>query len=513
MSDDSNQFEASGDLTARVRGGTRAVLVSLVVSQVVSVGTLAVMGRLILPEVYGVLGQILPVLMLPRMLATLGLSMAVVQHPELNHRQLSQLFWLNLVGGLLSTAATAAMGPVLAAAYDRPVLATLCYAMAGTNLIASLLNQHSALLERTLRMKRLSIVRCTSQAIGGAVGIAMALTGYDLAALVALQYAELGSLMIGVWLAMPWWPGRPERGAGIGTLVAFSGYYSLSSLVGYVSQNLEKLVFPLLLGPQADRAIGLYSQAFGLMIKPVFLITSPLMGVMVAGLARARGDQRLFAEMTTRFFRLAAVGLLPCAAGLFAVAPDFMVVLLGPEWKDSGVILSALAPAIFAQGLIFLGMYMLASLGKGGQLLFTSLLACLMLVQAFVVGYFAGGYAWPTLESTSLPTVMGPMLGVAIGYSLVTIFVWMPPFLWFCFRSTGTPIGMVARRLGPLLQPAVLMGLIVWAMRQALLNVEPLGTAPRLVLLVLAGIGLYLLLARREVRWFLDEWIHLRAAK
>jgi len=513
MTSKTGQFEASGDLNARVRGGTRAVLASLVVSQVISIGTLAVMGRLILPENYGLLGQILPVLMLPRMLATLGLSMAVVQHPELKHAQLSQLFWLNVLGGLLSTGATVVMGPVLAAAYNRPELATLCYAMAGTNLLASLLNQHSALLERTLQMQRLSLVRCCAQGAGGLVGVAAALLGYNVSALIALQYAELGTLLVGVWIAMPWLPGAPRRGTGIGSLVAFSSYFSLSSMVGYVSQNLEKLILPLLLGPQADRAIGLYGQAFGLMIKPVFLITTPLTGVMVAALARARADQQMFAEMTTRFFRLAAIGLAPCAAGLFAVAPDFMVVLVGYEWRDAGPILAALAPAVLAQGLIYLAGFMLASIGRAGQLLFGSTVALLVLVQAFVVGFYAGGYAWPTVEGNSLPTAMGPLLGVAIGYSLVTIFVWMPPFLWFCFRSTGTPIGMVAKRILPVLQPAVLMGMIVWALRQVLLNVEWLGPAPRLAMLVPLGMLLYALMARREMRWFFEEWIQLRAAK
>jgi O-antigen/teichoic acid export membrane protein len=257
----------------------------------------------------------------------------------------------------------------------------------------------------------------------------------------------------------------------------------------------------------------LYGQAFGMMIKPVFLITSPLTGVMVAALARARADRRMFAEMTTRFFRLAAIGLLPCAAGLFAVAPDFMVVLVGPEWADAGLILSALAPAIFAQGLVYLAGFTLAAIGRAGQLLFGSLIACLLLAQAFIVGFYVGDYAWPTIEGTSLPTAMGPMLGVAIGYTLVTIFVWMPPFLWFCFRSTGTPIGALAREIVPVLQPAAVMAVMVWALRQAMLNVEAIGTGPRLALLVMIGMALYALMARRQMRWFLDEWIHLRAAK
>jgi O-antigen/teichoic acid export membrane protein len=513
MTIDQRKFEASGDLNARVRGGTRAVLASLVVSQVVSFGVLAVMCRLIVPDAYGLLGQILPALMLTRMAATLGLATAVVQHPELSHKQLSQLFWFNLLGGVLATAVTAGIGPILATAYGRPELMTLCFAMAGTNLLASLMNQHSAMLERTLQMTRLSIVRCTAQAVGGVAGVSAAMIGYDVGALMALQYAELVALVIGVWIAMPWMPGLPRRDAGVRSVVAFSSYFSLSSLVGYVSQNLEKLVFPILLGPNADRAIGLYSQAFNLMIKPVFLITAPLTGVMVAALSRARGDRRVFAEMTTGFFRLAAIGLLPCAAGLFAVAPDFMLVLAGPEWKDSGVILSALAPAIVAQGFVNLAGFMLASIGKASQLLFASMICCLLLVQAFVVGYYAGGYAWPTVEGASMPTVMGPMLGIAIGYTVVMTAVWMVPFLWFCFRSTGTPVGDVVQKIGPLLRPATLMGLIVWGLRQVLMNVEEIGVGPRLAILVATGVAIYSLLARRELQWFMAEWIHLRDEK
>jgi O-antigen/teichoic acid export membrane protein len=285
--------------------------------------------------------------------------------------------------------------------------------------------------------------------------------------------------------------------------VTFSSYFSLSALASYITQNWEKLLFPFLMGVHADRAIGLYGQAFGLMIKPVFLLTAPLVGVMVPALARVRGDSQKFADTAARFFRLASIGLLPCAVGLTVVAPDFMLVIAGPKWIDAGPILAALSPAIFAFGLLSLSHFLFAAVGRAGLLLIHSSLFCLLVGQGFFVGYFAGREAWPVVE-------MGSMVGIAIAFSVVTTCVWLLPSLWFTFRVTGMPVGLVARQVGPVVRPALLMGLVVWALRQLLLGVETVDVRARLVLVVAAGVGLFALLARREMRWFFTEWVQLR---
>jgi PST family polysaccharide transporter len=490
-------------LVHAVRRGTRWVVLAQIVSQLVSLGVLAVMYRLVRPEDYGLLAAALPAVMLPRMAALLGLSTAVLQEREITRQELSDLFWLNAALGLAAAAVTAVCGPLLAAAYDKPLLAPICLALAGSTVIAALGNQHLALLERELKLREASAARLVALVAGGLAGILTARRGAGVWALVAQQFTELTVLTVWVWMLEPWRPAWPGPASGLRRFVTFSGAYSLSQLVNYAALNLDKVVIPLALGAAGDRVLGLYSQAFNLMMRPVNVLTSPLTGVMVAGLAKARDDRALRTELATRFFRLAAVGLLPCAVGLTLVAPDAMLVLGGPRWSDAGLLLACLAPSIVAQGLNNLGAYVLSAAGRAGQLLVAMSLLLVLLLQGMLAGLYFGRYLG---GETTAQTVLGPAVGMALAQTTVLTLVWIGPYLWFCLRSADLEVRSVLRALWPAARGALVMGLAVWGLRSLLVLSPSVPSTWRLVLLIAAGVVVYLLVAWREVRWAIGEF-------
>ncbi|MCU0877814.1 MAG: oligosaccharide flippase family protein [Pirellulaceae bacterium] len=377
------------DLAGSVRRGTRVVLLAQVASQLVSLVVLGVLLRMVAVEDYGLVGLLLPAVMLPRMAATLGLA-TVVQQRSLSAAELSSLFWLNVVWGMLATSVTIVSSLWLGQWYDEPLLLPLGAALAGTTLLAALANQHQALLERRLAMAPLAGARLLAQACGGAAGIYAAWRGAGVWALVAQQYGELAVLTLWVWQLEPWRPGWPERRSQVSQHVRYSSFYSLSQLVYYVAQNLDKLLFPLLLAGAAPRAIGLYSQAFNVMTRSMYLLTSPLSGLFVAGLSRSEADPAARRDMLVRFVRQAAIGLLPCAVGLGLVATETMQVLGGAKWQAAGPVLRVLAPAIFVQGLINLSMLVLAAAGRAGRILAFAVLATIVLAVAAAAGIDAG---------------------------------------------------------------------------------------------------------------------------
>jgi len=492
-----------------VRRGTRWVFFAQVASQLVSLGVLAVMYRLVRPEDYGLLAAALPAVMLPRMAALLGLGTAVLQERELSQQELSGLFWLNAVLGLVAAAVTAVCGPLLAAAYDKPLLGPICWALAGSTIIAALGNQHLALLERELKFREASAARLVALLAGGVAGIVTARRGAGVWALVAQQFTELTVLTLWSWMLHPWRPGWPGPAASLRRFVAFSGSYSLSQLVNYAALNLDKVVIPLALGAAGDRWLGLYSQAFNLMMRPVGVITSPLTGVMVAGMAKARDDQATRIELATRFFRLAGIGLLPCAAGLTLVAQDAMLVLGGQKWSDSGLLLACLAPSIVAQGMNNLGAYVLSAAGRAGQLLLAMLLLMVLLVQGMLAGLYFGRHLG---GANPAEAALGSALGMALAQTFVVTLVWLGPYLWFCLRSAELEPRRVFIALFPAARGAVAMGLVVWGLRSLLLFTPAVPPAARLIVLIAVGMLVFSLVAWSEIRWAIGELTVLRGA-
>ena len=84
-------------ISTKVRSGMRAVTVAQVSSQILTICALAILLRYISKEAFGIFGMALPLLPLPRMFETLGISVATVQKDSLDQSQLSALFWLTNV--------------------------------------------------------------------------------------------------------------------------------------------------------------------------------------------------------------------------------------------------------------------------------------------------------------------------------------------------------------------------------------------------------------------------------
>ncbi len=116
------------------------------------------------------------------------------------------------------------------------------------------------------------------------------------------------------------------------------------------------------------------------------------------------------------------------------------------------------------------------------------------------------GTRWTLSTASGLATEWLPeMLGVAWGFSLTTCLLLFLPYMLFCLRLADVSPAAWGRQLVRPALAALGMGAIVLAARELLSTHASLP--PLVLLLVEIGIGgaAYLLLARREIRWCLDQ--------
>ncbi len=372
-----------------MRRGAGSAALGQIAGQLVSLAVLGVLYRAISPADFGLLGMALTWVMLVRLLGALGLGVAVIQRRDLDEAQLSALFWVNLAIAAAVSLAGAALAPLVARFYGVPEVAPVAAVLVGTTAVGALGALHQALLERRLRLVRLAVLRLAAQVLGGAAAIAAALAGWGVWSLVAQQYAEWGGLAALCWLAEPWRPARFRRSAVSGEMVRFGGYYTASGFMNYLAINADKIVLGQL-GASGERQLGFYSQAFALMMRPVYLVTTPLAGVLLAVLARAAHDPAEYRRLLVEFLRLVGWLLFPAAIGMFVVGRDLVLVLGGGTWQPAGQLLTVLAPAMLVQGFFNLLASVLASAGRARELFFASLAIALVLCQAFIVGRMLG---------------------------------------------------------------------------------------------------------------------------
>jgi PST family polysaccharide transporter len=317
------------------------------------------------------------------------------------------------------------------------------------------------------------------------------------------QYVELLVLAAALWAAEPFRPGWPTRHASILPLVTFSGWYATSGLTFALAHNLDKILLAVFLGSTrtGQAALGMYTQAYNLMVKPVYLLSTPLTGVMLPALSRSRKDPRAYLDLLSRFYRLAAVALMPCGFGLFLVAEDVMVVLGGTEWRPAGTMLRALSPAILALGSVNIAGSVFSSAGRADRLARAAVATTVLLAAGLSAGLLAGR----ELGESDL----GPVLGAAWGYSLTWVLIVLPPYLWYAGRTIDRSPAIFVAPQRRAFMAAAGMAAVVGSLGIAMSWVE-IAPPWRLTLMVAAGIAVYAILARRELRHVREEFLEFR---
>ncbi|MBX9790042.1 MAG: oligosaccharide flippase family protein [Pirellulales bacterium] len=489
---------ADAALKRLARGGTFAATAAGWIGQVAHVALYALLYRLLVPEVFGQFWMVLPWVLLLRAVSTGGLNIGAVQRAQLSDGQTSTLFWLMVLGGVITTVVTAALGPLLAWSKSQPELLGLTLALSGTALLSAAAAAHQALVERRMRLGALAVARLVCQIAGGAAAVTLAWLGCGVWSLVGQTYVELGLLAALSWWLEPWRPRVPWRGEPVGDLLRFGGYYTIAMLLFSIAQLSDKLLLSLLLDVRAaESALGYYSQAFAWMMKPVLLVTTPLTAAALPALSRAAGSTPVYRDLLLAFNRLIAIFLFPSGVGLAIVAPETMVILGGANWEPAGVLLRVLAVVILAQGFINLVGSILVSVGRADRLC----LGALVLAVVAALGSFIGLSLGQVIEN--------PSLGLAIGYATAVAGVFFLPYLAFALRTAGIPSRDWFATLRPAATSSAAMGIIVIAARWALTHAA-LPPAAAFAIEIALGVVAYALFARGEIMWLRGQLGQLR---
>lgn len=486
------------DLIRRTQRATRLTMIGQIAGQIISLAVIAELYHLVSPAEFGLLGMFMPIMLLIRAFGSLGMDIATVQKKGLTDEEASTLFWYQLITGVVLTVILVGISPLLAMWFQVERLMLVGIALSGTALLYNSYSQHKSLAEKKLNFGRLTIVRVLSLIISGSAAVITALMGWGIWALVLQQYSELIVLNIGFWAIEPWRPGKCAPLSEMKQLLNFSGYYTLSGLFFAVGQNLDKIILGAVFGASAEghHWIGYYTQAYNQMIRPVYLLTSPVTSAMLPALSQAKGNRVSFSALTASFYRMVGIMLAPCSIGMLIVGDEVMTVLGGEDWMQAGDILSIMGLMIVAQSWINISGSLMSAAGRADLLAVGAFVSLVILSIACGLTYFFAGSLDPELFAIDLA-----------GMVMAATVIFCGPYLAFCFWSTGVDVHKTFAQLAPALAASILMGAVVYL--AGMLNFY-LSDTMTLVEEVLVGVIVYVLLARNEIRWL---WRQLRGIK
>jgi O-antigen/teichoic acid export membrane protein len=377
-------------------------------------GSLIVLARLLAPKDFGLVGMVTAFTGVLALFRDFGLSSAAIQSETVTEEQLSTLFWINLLVGVILAVLGVAVAPLIAVFYHEPRLFRITAALALSFLFNAAGVQHSALLQREMRFTALSVINTIGLVVGTAVAIAGARAGYGYWALVVMTLMVPFISTIGFWLATRWIPGRPRRRVGIRSMVHFGGTVTLNGLIAYIASNFEKILLGRFWGVDA---LGFYGRAYQVVNIPTDNLNQAAGEVAFSALSRIQNDPPRLKNYFLKGYSLILALTLPITVACALFANDITLVLLGPKWMASAPILRLLAPTILFFAIANPLFWLLSSIGLVKRSLKMSFVIAPVMIGSYLIG---------------LP--YGPK-GVAFAYS-TGMMLWVLPLIVWAVHDT-----------------------------------------------------------------------------
>ncbi len=376
---------------------------------VLRTGSLVVLARLLTPTDFGLVAMVTAITGILAVFKDAGLSMVAVQRLTITDEQISTLFWLNILVGVVLFSLTLAMAPVLVVFYRESRLFWVTAILATGFIFSAGAAQHQALLQRQMRFAAMAGADILSLSASIAVAITMAASGYGYWALVGMNVVPPVVYVVIVWLAAAWVPGMPRRNVGALSMLHLGGTLSLTGLISYFTTNTDKVLLGRFCGAEA---LGIYGRGYQLISIPTGELNSAIGSVAFPALSRIQDEPERSRSYFLKGYSLVLGLTLPVTIACALFADDLIYVFLGPKWEAAAVIFRLLAPTVLAFALVNPFSWQLLSTGKVRRLLKLTLVAAPVVIAGYVIGLRHGPR------------------GVAFGYSAAMTLLIVPMIAW-----------------------------------------------------------------------------------
>lgn len=299
-----------------------------------------VLAKLLGPAEFGVVAMAVLILGLAQMLMQQGLVSAIVQRDQLTDDHLDAAFVVLLLAGVAVAALMAAFSPLWALINREPQLTAVCLALAPLVVVQALSVVPEALLRRDLRFRAIAVRTLAAAVVAAVAGVALALAGAGVWALVAQQVLTSVVGLVILWSLSPWRPRLRMAGRlrAIRDLWRFSAHSASAGLALTLGGKADQFVSGFLFGPVT---VGIYRLAARLPEMMVDVAVRSLQQVALPALSRLQDDRAALAKRLVDLQHLGAVAGLP-ALGVLAGVATPLIGLLGPQWAGTDVPLQLL---------------------------------------------------------------------------------------------------------------------------------------------------------------------------
>ncbi len=405
-----------------------------------------ILARLLSPTEFGLIGMVAVFINFAALFSELGFAEALIQLKVVEEWHLSSVFWLNLGLGFVLLLLFYFLSPLIAGFYNEAILAPIT-AFIGLNFVIGAFNDvQMALLQRNMDFRRLVIINLVSIIAGGLVAIIMATMGFGVWSLVAQMLVQTLAEVILMWRTTDWKPRFLIDRRALRELMGFSLNLTGANSLNFWVRNLDNLLIGRFV---SAGALGLYRQAYALLLLPTNQITQMLSNVMFPALSRIQDEKFRVKVIMLKAQRVIALLSMPMVVGMFVVLESFVMAILGEKWIGIIPIFRVLCLVGILQPVNGTTGWIYKSMGRTDLQFKWTIVNGAITFVSFLIGINWG------------------VMGVAVAYVIRTYLLWYPTI-----TIAGGLIGLTFKEyfinLRQVLILSLVMGAIVWGVQSLL---------------------------------------------
>ena len=240
-----------GGLARKAAAGAFWSVAQNLLTRVTAFVTVLILARLLSPSDFGVVAIASTLIPILQVVADLGITIYVLQHPAPTKLIYHTYFWISTSIALVGGAALFLTAPLIADLFGEPSAGPVMQGLAPTALLVTLGAVPQTILRRELRFKDVAVQSAIAAIISQAVAVTAAVAGLGVWALVlqTLTLQFLATLL--AWIATRYKPAFQFSRSELRKMVGFGGNYVVSTGLQTAALLLVNFIITSTLGVAA----------------------------------------------------------------------------------------------------------------------------------------------------------------------------------------------------------------------------------------------------------------------
>jgi O-antigen/teichoic acid export membrane protein len=456
-------------LSTRVARGGAWIFALRMGVQFFNVLRLVILARLLAPNDFGVMGIALLGLATLQTFSEPGFRAALVQRKEGAEHYLDTAWTISLLRGCLLCAILVIAAPTVAAFFDAPEATGIVRAIGFSLLLQGFTNSAILYFQKELEFNKQFVFYLSGSLVDFVVAVVAAVVLRNAWALVlGLLAGDVVRLLVSFVVAR-YRPRLEFSWRKARELWSYGRWITAVGILIFLSTQGDNAVVGKMLGAAA---LGFYQLAYRISNMPATEFSGLIATVVFPAFAKVQDNLPLLRRSYGQLLQFTALLSFPAAAGIFALAPEFTLLVLGEKWMPMVpamriLAITGLARSISGPGPLFM------AIGKPE-----------IRTKIQTVGFAA-------MALTIFPlTVRWGIAGAAVAATL-RVAVGKSAALWYAVRELRAGKRETVRAiLLPLFNSAICLG-VVLAIKSYLLPVDGLW---QLAVIGIVGMSCYLLI-------------------